>query len=128
MALLVTGCRGSDPPSAFEDRPELADCGEASYTNARTELAPSGPVDCLKRALAEGGEAELRVRVQTVEGDDVGWWVRSLGDGGGEVFVDASGDSQRGGPAWLKYVCADLDFGVDGLPLFGSDTCAETVL
>lgn len=126
--VVLASCGTSRAPDAFESRAEFPDCGKASYTNARLELAPPGPVECLTRALAGGDEAELRVRVESVEGDDIRWWIRSTGSGEAEVFVDTSGDPNRGGPAWLRYACPELDFGEDGLPLFGSDVCDETAL
>lgn len=123
-----SGCGSSSTPEAFENRSEFPDCGKASYTNARTELAPDGPVDCLKRAHSAGEEAELRVQVQGTEGDDSRWWVRSLGTGEVEVFVDQSDDPLRGGPAWARFLCPELRFGDSGLPLFGTDTCDHFAL
>jgi hypothetical protein len=129
LVAVGSGCgSSSNAPEAFENRSEFTDCGKASYTNARTELAPDGPVDCLKRAHSAGDEAELRVRVQGTEGDDLRWWVRSLDTGEVEVFVDQSDDPLRSGSAWVRFVCPELRFGDSGLPLFGTDICESTSL
>lgn len=126
MLAVGSGCGSSDAPEAFENRAEFEDCGEASYTNARPELAPDGPVECLKRACSARREAELAVRVQGAEGADSGWWVRSLDNGEVEVFVDQSDDPLRTGPGWIRYLCPELQFDDSGLPLFGSDLCQQT--
>lgn len=128
LLAVAGGCGSSDVPQAFENRPEIRDCGKASYTNTRPSLAPDAPVECLKEAHSVGEEAELRVQVQGVEGDDSQWWVRALDTGEVEVFVDQSGDPLRGGPAWVRYTCPELSFDEAGLPLFGADICEQTAL
>jgi hypothetical protein len=112
LALLcgLTGCAGTGPPTAFEERPPLMSCGTVTVAHAE----PAGPeVDCFAEAIEDGRAAELVVRGTTIEGDPVVDYYRTVpGTPGIEVFHDATQDAFGSG-TWEHYRC--LGGGVDDL-------------
>ena len=103
----VSAC--SYMPDSVENRTRLPSCGE--YETRNEPLSPDQLRNnrCILDALDQGRQAEL---IRTWYGDDGGpitEYVRVLGAGSVEMFVDAT-RYQRAGPEarWSRWLCRDL--------------------
>jgi len=114
--VLLPGCSDSDYDPVleqWESRDELPGCGslkldqgESLTSEGKTEIA------CLRKALASGQGAELRVRYPTVEGDLITEYFRVSSAGTTEVYTDAS-DDENSDQAWHFASCAHPETALD---------------
>ena len=108
ILLSLSAC--SYTPDSVENRKQLPSCGE--YENANEPYSPDQlrKNRCVIDAFGEGRQAELIVTLATVEGDAYTEYVRVLGAGRVEVFVDLTGDTEAGPEArWSRSLCRDLE-------------------
>jgi hypothetical protein len=110
LALASLSACASYTPSAVENRVKLPSCGE--YENRNEPYSPEQlrKNRCILDALDQGRQAEL---IRTLHGIDGGphiEYLRVLGAGRIEVFVDATRDVEYGGPEarWSHWLCHDL--------------------
>jgi hypothetical protein len=109
LALALLSACASYTPSAVENRAKLPSCGE--YENRNDPVSPDDlrKIRCILDALDQGRQAEL---IRTLHGEDGGPYIeylRVLGAGRIEVFVDATRDVESGPEArWSRWLCHDL--------------------
>ena len=102
-----SGC--SYIPDSVKNRTQLPSCGE--YENRNEPVSPDQlrKNRCILDALDEGRPAELIRTLHGIEGAPYTEYVRVLGAGRVEVFVDATRDTEAGPEArWSRWLCRDL--------------------
>jgi hypothetical protein len=112
VALMLAAC--DYEPSALEDWPEEPSCGEWENRNEPASADQRRKNRCLLDAFAEGVPAELYLTYHTIEGDPVREYIRVLGPGQVEAFIDSS-DDEYSAQGWTHLLCAGIteegDFG-----------------
>jgi hypothetical protein len=95
-------------PSAVENRAALPSCGEYELGNEPSSPEQLRMNGCILDALAEGRQAEVIVTFHGIDGGPVTEYVRVLGAGRIEVFVDSTRDTEANPRDWSRWLCRDL--------------------
>jgi hypothetical protein len=116
----------AEAPARFRDRTPLPSCGTISAGSGATALSEQdrGMADCLLNAFEAGEPGEVAVVLVTTEGDPVFVWVRVLGSGQVEQFVDSTADTFGSG-RWAFASCTTVGVTERGVPV--ADGCGAFV-
>jgi hypothetical protein len=106
-ALVASLSACSYTPSALEDWPDAASCGEWENRNEPVSGEQRRKTRCLLDAFESGRTAELYVVFHSVEGDPIREYYRVLGSGRVEVFIDSTADSFAN-QKWSHLLCGEV--------------------
>lgn len=124
LVVLLPAC--SYTPAALEDWPDEPSCGEWVNRNEEASADQRRKNRCLLDAFAKGRQAELYVTYHTVEGDPIREYVRVLGPGQVEAFIDST-DDELGTQEWTHLVCEGISDG-EGFGFLAGEDCRELPL
>jgi hypothetical protein len=119
LAALLSACTYT--PSALEEWPDSPSCGEWENRNEPASADQRRKSRCLLDAFAAGRQAELYVTYHTIEGDPIREYIRVLGSGRVETFIDSTDDSY-GSQEWTHLLCKGIS---DESGFVYGDDCRE---